>query len=62
MSDEQTSKDFELEDLEKPLTEKEMKETTGGEGNFGPSLFGKTLIFFFSCFRQDTVSGSMPRT
>jgi len=33
MSNDKTSKDFELEDLEKPLTEQEMKETTGGVGN-----------------------------
>ncbi|MET3290914.1 UNVERIFIED_CONTAM: hypothetical protein ABID98_003484 [Brevibacillus sp. OAP136] len=31
MANEKTSKDFELDDLEKPLTEQEMKETTGGE-------------------------------
>ncbi|BBH22522.1 hypothetical protein Back11_38670 [Paenibacillus baekrokdamisoli] len=30
MSNDKESKDFELDDLEKPLTEQEMKETTGG--------------------------------
>ncbi|MEK3912611.1 MAG: hypothetical protein ACE3L7_16445 [Candidatus Pristimantibacillus sp.] len=30
MSNENESKDLKLEDLEKPLTETEMKETTGG--------------------------------
>jgi len=30
MSNDKTSKDFELDDLEKPLTEQEMKETIGG--------------------------------
>lgn len=32
MSNENESKDFKIEDLEKPLTEMEMKETTGGAG------------------------------
>lgn len=32
MSNDKTSKDFELVELEKPLTEQEMKETTGGVG------------------------------
>ncbi|MEK3912605.1 hypothetical protein [Paenibacillus sp. FSL H7-0331] len=34
MSNENESKDLKLEDLEKPLTEQEMKETTGG-GKWG---------------------------
>ncbi|WP_409342243.1 hypothetical protein [Paenibacillus sp. MBLB4367] len=45
MSNDKTSKDFELEDLEKPLTEQEMKETTGGEGIFAAGQFGKMPDF-----------------
>lgn len=35
MSNENESKDLKLEDLEKPLTEQELKETTGGSGAGG---------------------------
>jgi len=45
MSNDKTSKDFELDDLEKPLTEQEMKETAGGEGNFAAGPFGKMPDF-----------------
>ncbi|WP_171650104.1 hypothetical protein [Paenibacillus foliorum] len=37
MSNDKESKDLKLEDLEKPLTELEMKETTGGAGTVGAS-------------------------
>lgn len=37
MFNDKESKDFKLEDLAKPLTEQEMKETTGGAGTIGAS-------------------------
>lgn len=38
MNDDSKTKDFELEELEKPLTEQEMKETTGGGMGQGSHL------------------------
>ncbi|BBI36625.1 hypothetical protein [Cohnella abietis] len=36
MSNEEQPKEIELENLEKPLTEEELKETTGGVGLIDP--------------------------
>ncbi|MBP1995469.1 hypothetical protein [Paenibacillus eucommiae] len=45
MSNENESKDLKLEDLEKPLTETEMKETTGGSNYFYTDpITGKQII------------------
>jgi hypothetical protein len=45
MSNENESKDLKLEDLEKPLTEVEMKETTGGgTTSYTDPVTGKIVI------------------
>ncbi|MFC5530522.1 hypothetical protein [Cohnella yongneupensis] len=44
MSNDNEAKDFKLEELEKPLTEQEMKETTGGDGTaLPPGLYVQVL-------------------
>ncbi|RAV21487.1 hypothetical protein [Paenibacillus contaminans] len=63
MSNDKTAKDFELDDLEKPLTEQEMKEAAGGEGERTPIvqvINGQLVIVGYIDPRATGQFGYMP--